>query len=367
MKQTGSGLFSVILAGGSGTRFWPASRRSTPKQLLPLAPGSTASLLRQTVERLAPLVPVERVLISTGQHLLKATRADLPELAADAFLPEPQAKNTAPCIAWAAQVVAQLDPEAIVCVLPSDQHAADDAGFRSTLAQAARCAASGAIVTIGIVPTRPETGYGYVRRGEARGEGFSVRGFFEKPDLATAQSYLQAGDFLWNAGIFVFRAQDMLAAVERHLPDLFGALVELGRADRAHPELYRQAVEEYFTRAPKISIDYGVMEKEQNLMVVPGDFGWSDLGSWESAWELSDKDANGNVVPEGTVVVEASRNLVHDLRKTAPARRVIALVGVDDLCVVETDDALLILPRERSQDVREVVEQLKATERDALT
>lgn len=367
MQQLESALFSVILAGGSGTRFWPASRRTTPKQLLPLAPGSQASLLRQTVERLAPLVPRERVLISTGEHLLDATQAELPELERAAFLAEPQAKNTAPCIAWAAQVVAQLDPDAVVCVLPSDQHAADDAGFRATLARAARCAAGGAIVTIGIVPTRPETGYGYVRRGEARGEGYGVRGFFEKPDVGTAQSYVDAGDYLWNAGIFVFRAQDMLAAVERHLPELHAALLDLGRADRTQLHDYRQAVAQYFQRAPKISIDYGVMEKEQNLMVVPGDFGWSDLGSWESAWELSPKDTNGNVVPNGTIVVDAQRNLVHDLRKAGPSQKVIALVGVDDLCVVQTDDALLILPRQRSQDVREVVEQLKATQRDGLT
>jgi len=307
------------------------------------------------------------VLISTGEHLLAATQAELPELGREAFLAEPQAKNTAPCIAWAAQVVAQLDPDAVVCVLPSDQHASDDAGFVATLAQAARCAASGSIVTIGIVPTRPETGYGYVRRGDARGEGYGVRGFYEKPDLQTAQSYLQAGDFLWNAGIFVFRAKDMLSAVERHLPELHAALALLGQADRNNAESYRQAVHKYFTSAPKISIDYGVMEKEQGLMVVPGDFGWSDLGSWESAWELSPKDANGNVAPAGTILFDAERNLVHDLRKKSPSQKVIALVGVHDLCVVETDDALLILPRERSQDVREVVEQLKATQRDGLT
>lgn len=367
MQQIEPALYSVILAGGSGTRFWPASRRTTPKQLLPLAPGSQASLLRQTVERLTPLVPRARVLISTGEHLLAATQAELPELGREAFLAEPQAKNTAPCIAWAAQVVSELDPDAIVCVLPSDQHAADDAGFRETLARAARCAARGAIVTIGIVPTRPETGYGYVRRGEVRGEGYAVSGFFEKPDLKTAQSYVDAGDFLWNAGIFVFRAQDMLSAVERHLPELHAALLGLGSVNRADADGYRQAVEQYFARAPKISIDYGVMEKEHNLMVVPGDFGWSDLGSWESAWELSPKDVSGNVVPAGTIVVDAQRNLVHDLRKTGPSQKVIALVGVHDLCIVETDDALLILPRERSQDVREVVEQLKATQRDGLT
>lgn len=365
MSDNDVSLFSVILAGGSGTRFWPASRRLLPKQLLALAPGSAHSLLRDTVQRLTPLIPSSQILISTGEHLLSATRAELPELEPAAFLAEPQAKNTAPCIAWAAQVVARRDPEAVVCVLPSDQHAADDEGFRQTLARAARCAQGGSIVTIGIVPTRPETGYGYVRRGDARGEGFSVRGFFEKPDLTTARSYVDAGDFLWNAGIFVFRAKDMLAAVARHLPELDAALGVLGQADPSQPEAHRLAVADYFQRCPKISIDYGVMEKESDLMVVPGDFGWSDLGSWESAWDLAPKDDAQNVAPVGTILVDARRNLVHDLR-TGAHKKVIALVGVDDLCVVETEDALLVLPRERSQDVREVVEQLKATHRESL-
>lgn len=359
-------VFAVILAGGSGTRFWPASRRTTPKQLLPLAPDSTESLLRQTVSRLDPLIASDRVYISTGLHLLDATRSELPELARDKFLAEPEAKNTAPCIAWAAQVIAKRDPDAVICVLPSDQHAASDDGFRATLNEAVSCARSGAIVTIGIVPTRPETGYGYVKRGVAQGQGYMVDRFFEKPDLATAQSYLAAGNFLWNAGIFVFRARDMVAAVARHLPQVTQAWSEVQHVNPSDEVAHSAAIASYFRACPKISIDYGVMEKEQGLMVVPGDFGWSDLGSWESAWELAPKDAAENVAAPGTVLIDARRNLVKDLR-VARGKKVIALVGVDDLCVVETEDALLILPRERSQDVREIVEQLKATGREDLT
>ena len=361
-----SSLFAVILAGGSGTRFWPASRRLWPKQLLPLSPGSTHSLLRDTVTRLAPLIPSERVLISTGSHLLDATQAELPELGTQAFLAEPQAKNTAPCIAWAAQVIAELDPDGIVCVLPSDQHAADAAGFRDTLERAALAAQAGRIVTLGIVPTRAETGYGYIKRGPEQGHGYLVDGFFEKPDLKTAEQYLKSADYLWNAGIFVFRASVMLDAIRTHLPEVAEPLAQLARVDRQDAEAYQTAVAQYFTVCPKISIDYGVMEKSQHLMVVPGDFGWSDLGSWESAWELSPKDVQHNVAPVGSIVIDGQGNFIHDLRKDRQ-KKVIALVGVSDLCVVETEDALLILPRERSQDVRDVVEQLKATQREHLT
>ncbi len=366
MNDSNESIFAVILAGGSGTRFWPASRRLVPKQLLALAPASELSLLEGTVRRLEPLVGNERVYISTGAHLLAATMSKLPQLGEDSFLAEPQAKNTAPCIAWAAQVVADRDPNGVVCVLPSDQHATDDQGFVDALRRAVSCARTGSIVTIGIVPTRPETGYGYVKRGASQGDAFVVDGFFEKPDQTTARSYLDDGSYLWNAGIFVFRARDMLDAVQTHLPAVAAALARLGSVDRSAGAVYQRAVGEYFEECPKISIDYGVMEKASNLMVIPGDFGWSDLGSWESAWELAPKDERENVAPASSVLIDADRNLIRDLC-TREGKKVIALVGVSDLCVIETDDALLVLPRERSQDVREVVAQLQSSGRADLT
>ena len=359
-------MFAVILAGGSGTRFWPASRRTRPKQLLPLGPSAPRSLIGSTVERLAGLVAPERVLVATGRHLVDATQAELRELPSSAFLAEPQAKNTAPCIAWAARVVARTDPDAIVCVLPSDQHASNPEEFRRVLARAGEAAAEGAIVTIGIVPTRPETGYGYVKRGdEATSGAFHVACFVEKPDLRTAETYLASGDYFWNAGIFVFRARDMIAALDGHLPDFKSGLDAIDAAAGA-PEAEERAVVDFFAGCESVSIDYGVMEKESNLRVVPGDFGWSDLGSWESSWELSRRDSLGNAAPEGTVLVDAKNNLVEDLRTKAGGRRVIALVGVEDLCIVETDDALLIMSRERSQDVRDVVAELKQSGREDL-
>lgn len=355
----GADVFCVVLAGGSGTRFWPASRRLRPKQLLPLGPAAPQSLIRRTVDRLARLAPKEQILISTGTHLIDATLRELPSLERGAILAEPLAKNTAPCIAWAAAVVAGRNPDAIICALPSDQHAADEAAFVAAMKDAVEAARQGYITTLGIVPTRPETGYGYIERGERRGEVELVGRFVEKPDRSTAEQYIESGRYLWNAGIFVFRAADMLDAVERHLPEVHSALERFrgqGFGDAA-------ACQSYFESCPSISIDYGVMERAERLAVVPAEFGWSDLGSWESAWELGHRDDQGNSGPEGTIWIDARNNLVEDLR--TPDGRVIALVGVSDLCVVQTEDALLVMPRERSQDVRQVVDALKSTGRGA--
>lgn len=233
------------------------------------------------------------------------------------------------------------------------------------LSLAATAAASGAITTIGIVPTRPETGYGYIKRAVLRDVGvYSVDRFVEKPDLETAERYVESGEYFWNAGIFVFRARDMVTAVDQHLPTMKDPLDAIDAAAGTPEE--KERVEEFFASCESVSIDYGIMEKADSLLVVPGDFGWSDLGSWESSWELSQKDDAGNAAPSSAVLVDARNNLIEDLRTKSDARRVIALIGVEDLCIVETDDALLVMPRSRSQDVREVVEQLKNSNREDL-
>jgi mannose-1-phosphate guanylyltransferase len=350
--------YAVILAGGSGTRFWPASRKARPKQILPLGPNKEAPLIAETVRRIESLVSADHVLVATNKNLVDATRAALPRLPADAFLGEPVARNTAACIGWATGIVARRNPEAIVMVLPSDHHIADEPAFRDVLARALASAAGGVITTVGIAPTRPDTGYGYIELGEELAPGLR-RGlrFVEKPDRPRAEEYLASGRFVWNSGMFFFRARQMLEAIRAHLPALADGIERIEAAARRGASQERAETESVFSTVPSVSIDVGVMEKVERLHVIPGSFGWSDLGSWESAWELADKDDAGNASNGTAVLVDAKRNLVLDLRTSGP-KRVMAAVGVDDLCIVETDDALLVIPRSRSQDVRAVVEEL---------
>lgn len=338
-----SKVYAVIMAGGAGTRFWPASRALRPKQLLPLSGG--APLLAETVRRLAPLVTEDRVIVVTGEHLAEGTSQAVPGVPKAQILKEPAPRNTAPCIAWANAVVNKLDPEAVVAVLPSDHFIGDEPAFRKVLEQAIESARGGRVTTIGIVPTRPETGYGYIELGDDLGNGVrKVARFVEKPNRETAEKFLAGKRHLWNAGMFFFRVKDMTALVAKHLPELAAGITKID-ADAS-------TLASVFPTLPSVSIDVGVMEKAEGLAVVPGDFGWNDIGSWESAWELGAKDAKGNAVESSTVVVDAKNNLVR-------SKKAVAIVGVNDLVVVDTDDALLVMPRDRAQDVRLVIEELK--------
>lgn len=351
-------VFAVILAGGSGTRFWPASRRALPKQLLRLGPNAELPLIGATVARIAALVPHERILIATGADLLPATQSALPMLPASSFLGEPVARNTAPCIGWAASIAHRRDPDAIVMVLPSDHHIADEPGFRDVLTRALESAARGAIATVGIQPTRPDTGYGYIELGSELRPGVrqGIR-FVEKPGLAQATEYLDSGRYVWNGGMFFFRAERLLQEIARHLPELSAGLTRIEEAAKVGPEKEASATKAVFETVKGVSIDVGVMEKVGAFEVVPANVGWSDLGSWESAWELAPKDASGNAAHDHGFVLEGERNLMLDLR-TKEKKRVMVALGVDDLCIVETDDALLVMKRENAQGVRAIVEAL---------
>ncbi|MFO0693153.1 MAG: mannose-1-phosphate guanylyltransferase [Polyangiales bacterium] len=340
------------MAGGSGTRFWPLSRKSRPKQLLPLGP-TPDSLLAATVRRIAPLVPPERVLVVTSAALADAIAEDLPEVPRANILAEPMGRNTAPCVGWAAAVVARRDPRGVMMVLPADHHIGDVPSFLDVLERSVAAARGGGLVTVGIRPTRPETGYGYLEVGDeiASGVHRAVR-FVEKPVRAKAEEFLAGGRHLWNSGMFFFRADVVRAAIASCLPEVSSLLDRYDAAAREGTEA--RTIAATYGDMPNVSIDHGVMEKAPNVLVVPGSFAWSDLGSFTTAWELSPKDDAQNAVPEGSVVVQSKGCYV-----SAPRQKLVALVGVEDLVVVDTEDALLVMPRQRDQDVREVVEALK--------
>ena len=330
-------LHAVILAGGSGTRFWPLSRAKKPKQFLPLVTGRT--MIAETFARVEALC--DQGWVVCGKDHAAAVREALPGLPAAHLIVEPAARNTAPAIALASVKALAADPQATLVILPSDHHIAMPEPFRAALSQAARACQDGTLMTLGIRPTRAETGYGYLQRGEARADGiFAVRRFVEKPDAATAQKYLEDGGYLWNAGIFVFRADAMLDALRRHQPKILDSLADFGRM-------------------PSISIDYGVMEPESQtngrIALVPGEFGWSDVGSFAALPEVRPLDARGNVISGDVVAVDCDDSVV-----LSEGGRLVAAVGVKGLCIVDAGDAVLIVPRDRAQEVRAVVDALKA-------
>jgi mannose-1-phosphate guanylyltransferase len=352
-----SHLYAVIMAGGAGTRFWPASRTDRPKQLLPLGGKGNEPLVAASVRRILPICPPERVVVVTARHLMNAMRAALPDLPAENFLAEPVPRNTAPCIGWAALEIRRRDPEAVIMVLPSDHFIGDEPRFRAALLRASEAATTCSVATIGITPTRPETGYGYMEKGQELSGGVSaVLRFIEKPELARAEVFASSGRHLWNSGMFFFRASEMMSLIATHLPDLAKGLERMDRAAALGDEAAE--IEKVFPLLPSVSIDHGVMEKAERVALVEASFGWSDVGSWQSSWELSDKDEQGNAAPESAILVDARGNLVSDMR-TQSNGQVIALVGVDDLAVVVTDDALLVIPRSRSQDVKKALEEVK--------
>ncbi len=347
-----SAPWAIVMAGGQGTRFWPASTPERPKQLLPLAPGER-SLLRATVDRLEGLVPPERTLVVTTAGIATAVRAELPELPEDNVLVEPMGRNTAPCIGWATKVVATREPRATVAVLPADHHVGDPETFRQVLSRAlAHARSEGELVTVGIRPHRPETGYGYIEVGEPLSEGVHrAARFVEKPDRATAERYLRSGRFLWNSGMFFFRADVALAEIARQLPALDRGLERLASGE---------ALEQVYGELPSVSFDHGVMEGAARVAVVPGDFGWSDVGSWASAWELASRDEHGNAAPRGAVLLDSEGIYVH-----APPGKRVAVVGLRDVVVVDTGEALLVVPRDQAQRVRDVVAALQASSEEA--
>ncbi len=347
-------LAALVLAGGSGTRFWPASRRLRPKQFLAL--DGDRSLLQETVARLAPLVPAERIWISTTAALADAVAEQLPEVARERILVEPAGRNTAPAIAWSVASLPATVREGAIAVLPSDHRIADPDAFRRTLAAAAEEASRrDRVLALGVVPRHPETGFGYLETGEplAGVPGLvRVARFTEKPDRPTAERFVASGRHLWNAGMFVFRGATLLAQLERHAPQLARGVQALVRQPERVDELYRAL--------PSISIDYALMEKLEDLASLPLDCGWNDLGSWDALAEVLEPDAAGNAARGGAVVIDGERNLTYAETGT------IAVLGLSDLIVVRSGDAVLVAPRAAAQDVRRIVDALAASGRERL-
>jgi mannose-1-phosphate guanylyltransferase len=352
--------FAVILGGGAGTRLWPSSRRARPKQLLSL--GGPESLIGAAVRRGRDIVGAENTLIVTAADQAAAIREAIPDLPAANIVAEPVPRNTAAAVGLGA-VTAQrrAGPDAVIAVLPADPYIADEATF-ARLVRLAIAEARETIVTIGVRPTHAETGFGYIRLGAKlprSGEDavHDVGGFVEKPDRPTAERYVASGEYLWNSGMFFLTARRMLDEARRHLPAL-GALLDAAAAGKDADAVITSG----YADAPSISIDHGIMEKAAGLRVVPGAFGWNDVGSWAALPALRAPDGRGNVVIGGSTLIDGDGNIVV-ADEGAPY---VGVLGVRDLVVVATRDAVLVIPKDRAQDVRRIVEAAKQSGRDDL-
>lgn len=344
------------MAGGSGTRFWPLSRTRTPKQVISLL--GSKSLIQETLDRLEGLISSEQTFVATNRIQRKVIAPQLPSLQDDNYIIEPSARNTAPCIGLAAMHIKRLDPEGIMVVLPSDHMVKDKEAFQSAVQTAVEVAEKNdALVTFGIPPTRPETGYGYIQFSQKESDlpekVHRVKTFAEKPNKATALRFVASGDFFWNSGIFIWKASRILAEIEEHLPDQFHQLQVIdGHYGSPH---YTRSLVTRYSRIRPISIDYGVMEVTHSpIFMVEGDFGWSDVGSWDELYRQHSQGPDGNVIVGEGATLDCKNCFVYSRDK------MVAMIGMQDILIVNTPTALLVCPIERAQDVKQIVEKLRA-------
>lgn len=355
---------AVILAGGHGTRFWPWSRTQRPKQFLPIT--GDKPMLQETVDRLAPLIDLDRIFVVTGQSYLAVVKDILKDLPLPNIVVEPSGRNTAPAIGLAACLLHKRHPDSVMAVLPSDHTIENPEAFLRTLATAEDFAKQGSyLITIGITPRFAETGYGYIHYDRepylADSKAHRVIHFHEKPNLETAHSYLASGDYLWNSGMFVARTSSMLAAYEQKLPGDYVLLRQIYEAVDTPDQV--KVIEELFPRLTEISIDYGIMQEYRETLVIPAEFGWNDVGSYRALYDLYPKDANGNIVIGDLLTTGKESGLF----VRSPFKPV-AAIGIKDLVIVDTDDVLLVCHKDAAQDIKSIVEQLAAHERyDKLT
>ena len=343
----------LIMAGGRGERFWPKSRQSRPKQFLSLTDDGK-TMLQLTVERILPLVEMEDIYIATNRSYLPLVHEQLPELPLENILCEPVGRNTAPCIGLGAVHIARKYDDAVMYVLPSDHLITYPQIFRKTLEDAAAVAEAGEnLVTLGIVPTYPETGYGYIRfkPEEMLLGAYAVERFVEKPDLETAQGYLATQQYLWNSGMFIWRVSTILSALKTYLPETYAGLMRIQSAIATADE--RAVLEREFPLFQSVSIDYGVMEKAEKIYIFTGSFGWDDVGAWPAVGRIKKSDEFGNVISGKAVTVDTRGSILQG------GRRLIATVGVEDLIIVDTDDALLVCDKTHAGDIKRVLETLR--------
>ncbi|HPN88252.1 MAG TPA: mannose-1-phosphate guanylyltransferase [Candidatus Omnitrophota bacterium] len=327
-------VYAVILAGGAGTRFWPKSRQSLPKQFLNIIGGT--SLFKQAIDRMKTKIPSEQIMIVSNKRYKRLIDKDIfgLNIKKENILLEPSPKNTAPAIYWAAVRTLKKDPNAIMIVFPSDHYIEKKQKFLKILENAVCLAQKDYLVTLGVTPTRPETGYGYIKGKSLKEKGrkiFTVEKFTEKPDLMTAQQFVKSGNYYWNSGMFIFKVATILAAFKKYLPAVCD-------------------VERRWALLPAVSIDYGILEKAKNVAVIPtGNIGWSDVGSWEALMDILPKNKQGNIIKGNAVAMDCENTFI------LSDKRLVAVVGLKNMIVVDTGDAVLVCPKEKSQDVKEVI------------
>lgn len=343
--------YCIIMAGGIGTRFWPVSRQAKPKQFLDIL-GTGKSFIRSTFERFLPLIPVENFIVVTNRKYKNLVLQHIPEITEDQILCEPLGRNTAPCIAYAAYTLLKRDPSANMIVTPADHLILNERDFHTIINECMAFAASNnALMTVGIKPSRPETGYGYIQKSNNNSIS-RVKCFTEKPNLELAQTFVECGEFFWNSGIFLWTVENIIEAFKLHLPEhhsLFSAII-----DDLGTEREQTAIEQVFSECKSISIDYGIMEKAENVYVRCGDFGWSDVGTWGSVYLLSHKDAYANAKSKGCYTYNTRSSII-----SIPNDKIAIINGLRDYIVVDTDDVLMIFPRSDEQNIKKYIDDVK--------
>ncbi|MCB0515744.1 MAG: mannose-1-phosphate guanylyltransferase [Chitinophagales bacterium] len=350
--------YAAIMAGGIGSRFWPASRSEMPKQFLDIL-GTGETLLQTTFKRIANIIPAENIYIVTNDLYADLVQSQLPFIRSEQIVCEPNRRNTAPCIAYISYKIFQQNPQAIMLVAPSDHLILDTQTFKEVCHTALNyCSQHDDLLTLGIKPNRPDTNYGYIQYfmepSDTTDAIHKVKTFTEKPDLELAKQFLQSGDFLWNAGIFVWQLKTIINALKKYLPEIAYAFEE--NTDAFNTDEEANYIKTVYSQCINISIDYGILEKAQNVKVIPANFGWSDLGTWSSLWAQKEKDKNGNAVyPQTILTNNAQNNIVF-----APENKTVIVEGISDFCIIDTEDVLVLCPKEKEYLIKEYMQQLKA-------